>query len=140
MPFCPCLKRRHGLLAASIVLVLGILTLLCVNAFALTPEEQKEADKQARWKEAYPVIQDEDIQTHVDYLSSIDSRIAGYPGNHQAAEYVAKQFSTIGLDDVSQQMDPKSYGPKRPYMEEIKVAVPVVKKALKIGAPTGICP
>lgn len=130
MRACPCLHRRPSTIAGVVLLVLGISIILSVAAGALTPEEKKKAAKEARWKVAYDnQIPDAALQPYIEKLESFGSRVAGYPGNAKAADYIADQFEKIGLDDVSQQVDPKKFGPKRPYMEEFNVAVPIVEKA-----------
>lgn len=40
------------------------------------------------------------LSRHIEALSSIDSRVTGYPGSYQAADYVHRQFEEIGLQDV----------------------------------------
>ncbi|MEM2561685.1 MAG: FtsX-like permease family protein [Candidatus Bathyarchaeia archaeon] len=51
------------------------------------------------------------IQSHVKYLSSLGSRIPGYPGNRLAAEYIKEKFEEYGLRDV--------------HFESFNVTVPV---------------
>ena len=40
------------------------------------------------------------IRSTVETLSSVDSRIVGYPGHEKAAQFVLDQFKEIGLQDV----------------------------------------
>ena len=40
------------------------------------------------------------IRKHIEYLSSLGSRLTGYPGCNQAAEYIYDYFSQIGLSGV----------------------------------------
>lgn len=47
------------------------------------------------------LITDEAINTRLTSLTSLTSRVAGYPGNRTAMEYVRSAFEGIGLEDVS---------------------------------------
>jgi len=40
------------------------------------------------------------LRAHIKYLSSLGSRLTGYPGCNQAAEYIYDYFSQIGLSGV----------------------------------------
>jgi len=51
------------------------------------------------------------LRSTVEFLGSLGSRISGYPGADQAAEFVLEQFGQIGLEQVTQ--------------EEFHVTVPV---------------
>jgi len=121
MQACPFHAHRRKYPVILALLVFSLLILLRSGASALTPEEQKAAKKVAMYKATYPLIKDTDLQPHIQYLSSLGSRVAGYPGNVKAADYVAAQFDKIGLDDVS--------ASKRDYKEEFQVAVPIIKRA-----------
>ena len=46
-------------------------------------------------------ITDEDIKTRLTTLTSLTSRVAGYPGNRTAMEYVRSAFEEIGLENVT---------------------------------------
>jgi hypothetical protein len=102
---------------------------------ALTPEEeallaeQTAARQKADWQAIYPLIQSADLQRHVTFLESLGSRVAGYPGNAAAADYVARQFQEIGLKDVSRPLRSNLSSPPRPYREEFKISIPVVRSA-----------
>lgn len=118
----------RGFLVIVAILLISAFTLLM--AWALTPEEQaKEDEQRAAWKLIYPELTEADLQPHITYLQSLGSRVAGYPGNEQAALYIAEQFRQMGLADVSHQAEPKRYGPARPYLEEFHVASPIVHSA-----------
>jgi len=43
------------------------------------------------------------IKNHVDYFSSLGSRMTGYPGCDIAAEYIFNYFKSVGLQDVHYQ-------------------------------------
>ncbi len=48
------------------------------------------------------------IRATVNDLSALDSRVCGYPGADKAADWMAKQFRTIGLTDISVESFPVS--------------------------------
>ncbi|MHB1460579.1 MAG: FtsX-like permease family protein [Armatimonadota bacterium] len=48
------------------------------------------------------------IRTTVNSLSAIDSRVCGYPGADKAAGWVADQFRTLGLTDITTESFPVS--------------------------------
>ncbi|MEE2710183.1 MAG: FtsX-like permease family protein [Gemmatimonadota bacterium] len=60
--------------------------------FSKTPVSQEMADS---------LITGAGIRKHVSRLASLPSRVAGYPGNRIAMEYVRDQFAAVGLDDVT---------------------------------------
>ncbi|SVB68245.1 uncharacterized protein METZ01_LOCUS221099, partial [marine metagenome] len=60
--------------------------------FDKTPVSQEMADS---------LITGAGIRKHVSRLASLPSRVAGYPGNRIAMEYVRDQFAAVGLDDVT---------------------------------------
>jgi len=45
------------------------------------------------------------IMAHVERLSSLGSRVAGYPGNEQAAAIVEREFRKLGLEVMTQDYD-----------------------------------
>jgi len=51
------------------------------------------------------------VKTHVLYFSSLNSRMTGYPGFYEAADYIFQRFTEYGLDDV--------------HFENYTVAVPI---------------
>ena len=52
-----------------------------------------------------------EVAEHVKYLSSLGSRIPGYPGSEEAAKYIYEKFVEYGLDEV--------------YYETFNVTVPI---------------
>ena len=55
--------------------------------------------------------EEERLRAVVEFLSSVDSRISGYPGADRAADFVEEQFRRIGLEQVT--------------VEDFEAAVPV---------------
>ncbi len=45
------------------------------------------------------------VRAHIDYLAGLGSRVSGYPGNAQAADYVLAQFKALGLETYVQEFD-----------------------------------
>ncbi|NIM05865.1 MAG: M28 family peptidase, partial [Armatimonadetes bacterium] len=123
MQYCPYHSRRRRFIGVTF-LALWMLVVLGATANALTEEEKKAA-----WAEIYPSITESDLQPHITYLENLGSRLAGYPGNEKAALYIADQFRRLGLKDVSKQVDPKRFGPERPYMEAFEITTPIVRFA-----------
>jgi ABC-type antimicrobial peptide transport system permease subunit len=119
--------RRLAAVSALFIFLIGAVS------GALTAEEkaQQEAAKRRKtdWPAIYPAIQAADLQRHIGYLENLGSRVAGYPGNAAAAEYIARQFKEIGLKDVSHPLTTELSGAPRRYREEFKISTPIVHSA-----------
>lgn len=92
---------------------LGVLLAFGVLSCCLIGAQQKiEIEKvQARYRQLVATISPERLQSTVRYLSSFESRLAGYPGADQAATFIERQFRAIGLQGVER--------------EEFEISVPV---------------
>ncbi|HEV2474074.1 MAG TPA: M28 family peptidase, partial [Chthonomonadales bacterium] len=55
---------------------------------------------QAAYRQFYSFISPSNLSTTVNTLSSFGSRVAGYPGDKAAADYVLRQFQNLGLQNV----------------------------------------
>lgn len=60
--------------------------------FGETPVSEAQAES---------LITEPAIRAHIESLSALTSRVAGYPGNRRAMEYVRDTFTDIGLSDVT---------------------------------------
>ncbi len=45
------------------------------------------------------------IRSHIKYLTSLGSRVSGYPGNAAAADYILQYFKDLGLETYVQEFD-----------------------------------
>ena len=64
-----------------------------------------------RYKSIAGAVDVGNIKKDIDVLASYPSRMVGYPGCEQAADYVEKRFREIGLEDIT--------------TEDFRVTVPV---------------
>ncbi|KPJ64761.1 hypothetical protein AMK68_00655 [candidate division KD3-62 bacterium DG_56] len=115
-------KRTTGVLLrrtlGCALIIASVLAWASVSALAL-PKELSEARK-AFFKEMASDITIPGLARHIKELSSIDSRVTGYPGCDEAADYVYQQFEEIGLERIRR--------------ESFQVTVPVGKGSLTIHA------
>ena len=69
-----------------------------------TGRETVEKDENTTIRALVEGLRIEDTKATLAHLSSLpESRVAGYPGNEMAAQYVEDQFRAIGLQDVRSQ-------------------------------------
>lgn len=92
----------------------GLLTFRLPVAYAADASPELKEQYRRLFSEVNP----KNLQTTVDTLASFGSRVAGYPGDAQAAAFVEQQFKALGLSDVRS--------------EEFPVAVPVDKGTASI--------
>lgn len=59
-----------------------------------------------RYRQLVSEIDEQALKETVYDLSSMGSRVVGYPGERQAAEYVRQRFLRLGLDKVEEQLFP----------------------------------
>ena len=52
------------------------------------------------YDDLYESVDEDRIRENVEFLSSLGSRVVGYPGSDTAAVYIQRQFERIGLQDV----------------------------------------
>jgi hypothetical protein len=71
----------------------------------------------------------ENVVEHAKYLSSLGSRVTGYPGSYRAAEYIADYLSKLGLKVVVQ-----TYSTVVPYDYGSSVYLPSLNVTLKAYA------
>ena len=62
--------------------------------------DQEKAAREQMYRELYQSVDPARLETTVKDLGKYQSRIAGYPDDAKAAEYVETQFKTLGLTDV----------------------------------------
>jgi hypothetical protein len=101
-----CVSRR----ALCSLTIVSAIFLASARVWAL-PAELSQARKDFFAKVASDITIP-GLGRHIEALSAIDSRVTGYPGFYQAADYVERQFREIGLQDVRR--------------ESFEVTVPVV--------------
>ncbi|MCS7253936.1 MAG: FtsX-like permease family protein [Armatimonadota bacterium] len=58
------------------------------------------AQSTAAYRELYEGVDEARIKEAVEHLSSLGSRVCGYPGERQAAEWVKQKFYELGLDEL----------------------------------------
>jgi hypothetical protein len=100
---------RSLLLRARRRIALGTLFALVTLATGmLLHRAEAQADKaaqEAARKEAYlkfsGAVNPSNLRATVNELAGYGSRVAGYPGNQKAADYVEQQFKSLGLQNIS---------------------------------------
>ena len=102
--------------------VAGLLVTI-TSAQEEAPEVQVSPEQAAAYRSLSSQITSQGLLSHIQYLSDLESRVAGYPGSERAAAYVLQQFRQIGLSDIQ--------------VEKFKVATPVVENSsLEIAGKT----
>jgi len=83
-------------------------------------EEERVAPREpvAPYPEMAEWIDTGRVEGHVRSLSSLATRVTGYPGNRQAFDYVLRQFEEIGLEDLT--------------VDEFDVLSPIVRGATMV--------
>ena len=91
------LQPRLGGLSVclSVLIAVSFVSGLAPSAHADVKKELQEA-----YKRFNAFVKPTNLATTVKTLSSFGSRIAGYPGDRKAAEYVEQQFKELGLSNV----------------------------------------
>jgi hypothetical protein len=86
---------------------------LSLSAFAQTDSDQIKVDPDAKphYVKLARSISSDRIAHSIQYLSSLGTRVAGYPGNDRARDYVASQLTSI-------------LGPANVHQEQFNVTVP----------------
>jgi len=112
-----------------ITLSLTVVSLLNINAFIQAAPAAAISTNGERLsvRQIIQAISDlkiaEGVKTHVRRLSSLSSRMDGYPGNREAADYIAKIFRDYGLQVVR---------------DRFNVTVPIDRGSfLEISSPKG---
>ena len=82
----------------SLLPILGLCLILSALGGAAHADVPKEL--QDTYRQFYGFIQPGNLETTVQTLSGLGSRVAGYPGDLKAADYVEQQFHALGLNDV----------------------------------------
>ena len=95
--------RVRSLAALVAPWILGIVFLAAFAPQGLAARQTEEEHVLASdtdYQTVAGTIDLDEIQATIDRLSAIPSRITGYPGCEDAAEYVEGKFNDLGLDDV----------------------------------------
>jgi hypothetical protein len=93
-----CTRPRH--LRHSITIALTLL--LLVSTFSLTHVPIAEAQETPLKKVSPNDINTSLMAQHIEYLSSLGSRVTGYPGHYKAAQYIADRLREMGLKVIIQ--------------------------------------
>jgi ABC-type antimicrobial peptide transport system permease subunit len=91
-------ERKHR---SSKILILLVISLL--SSFFFVPSISTANSLDIDYSSIREKIDMAAIKNHIDYFSSLGSRITGYPGCDAAAEYIFNFFKEIGLQDVHYQ-------------------------------------
>ncbi|MCS6777855.1 MAG: FtsX-like permease family protein [Chloroherpetonaceae bacterium] len=90
---------RRPQICSGIAIHLAIIALLLVQSFARC-DAQNEAQKEA-YRKFSAGVSPANLSRTIRDLTGFGSRIAGYPGDRKAAEYVERQFRAIGLERIT---------------------------------------
>ncbi|HOM84026.1 MAG TPA: hypothetical protein PLZ94_19810, partial [Armatimonadota bacterium] len=93
----------HALYRVLYLLILAglILAMPEYSLHAQSSEKKLDPATEAAYRRLTAAIDPAALDRHVRALSAIPSRVAGYPGSRQAAEYVEQQFRKAGLTNVA---------------------------------------
>ncbi|MEM3905786.1 MAG: FtsX-like permease family protein [Nitrososphaerota archaeon] len=129
-------KLRILPLTVLLIVFLGIF--IHGSAIFLRTRAEK-GDGSVMYRTLYSIMQKIDlnaVMNHVSYLSSLGSRVTGYPGYEKAGEYIYSKFVEYGLSNVSYHF----YNVATPIDYETYVFLP--SKGIKLKAyalwPNGI--
>ncbi|MCS7192812.1 MAG: M28 family peptidase, partial [Armatimonadetes bacterium] len=78
-----------------------LLFCLCIIVFGIASKVFGQSV--SIYRELYNGVDERNLRSVVENLSSLGSRVVGYPGEGLAAEYVRQKFIEIGLDAVREQ-------------------------------------
>jgi len=112
---------RRGVLVALGGMVLAALTASspCLGALG---KKEPTPDQKKWWAAFSGDVKQGEIERHVRNLSRPTTRLAGYPGAGEAAEYIVGELQALKLKDVTS----GGLKPKLPYREAFWVTVPWV--------------
>jgi len=100
--------------------LMGLISTLWAQTTDEEIKQAKEKEYAALYPKVYNAVSPQGIRATIEKLSSFPSRVAGYPGDAEAAAYIEEQFKAIGLARVTR--------------ETFSVTVPIDKgAALRIG-------
>ncbi|MGC8844151.1 MAG: M28 family peptidase, partial [bacterium] len=113
---------RKNLLTILSMLVLSVSFVHGQEKVKLTPELRK------LYRELTSSVNEKNIHDTIAYLSSLPSRVTGYPGCDEAAKYVKRKFEEIGLQDVTME----EYTLPIPYDREASLEIPSLNIKMRI--------
>lgn len=90
------LARPYRVLSATIVFALGVLALCCAG----TTSADVSKPLQDAYHQYSSFVEPGRLRATVNTLAGFGSRVAGYPGDRKAADYVEQQFNAFGLSDI----------------------------------------
>jgi len=103
---------NHRFLVCALVIFL-----LTINSLLLTIKVQGQvSESDIDFKVVAEKISKEEITQHIKFFSSLQSRVSGYPGFFEAAEYVVSRFKEYNITP---------YGMDEEYYEFYNITVPV---------------
>ncbi len=95
-----------------VCLVAAVIVAVSCQAALGQYEEEVVLSSETDYAQATALVTADNISATIKQLSQWDSRVTGYSGCEQAAQFVAQEFQDLGLDDVT--------------VEEFPVMVPMV--------------
>ena len=96
-----CSEKRFWVCSRSVRTGVTVIALLCLAFFCSTfanADDKQDAAKKLRedtYKSIFQSVNSSELRKTVDQLSSFKSRVAGYPGDSDGANYVESQFKSI---------------------------------------------
>ena len=90
------LNRPCGRGSALSILVSALLVLAQIQ----TARAEVKKEFQEAYRKFGGIVQPASLEATIRELAGYGSRVAGYPGDRKAADYVLKQFQTLGLQNV----------------------------------------
>ncbi len=95
-------------------LIVVLTALACCAVWAQEEEEELVLKSDTNYEAAAGVVGYDDLAATINRLSSLGSRVTGYPGCEQAASYVEARFRELGLEEVSVETFPVLVPVSRP--------------------------
>ncbi|MBC7287421.1 MAG: M28 family peptidase, partial [Armatimonadetes bacterium] len=89
------------LLLAAVVVVTTLALAPLVFGQGTGEEEELVLKSETNYEAAAGCVSYDELAATIKYLSSLGSRVTGYPGCEKAAEFVESKFRELGLEDVT---------------------------------------
>lgn len=115
-------KIPHFFICIFFMLTPILLTASLQGLYALPEVAEPYYDYEKVLQEVNP----EAIMEHIVYLSSLGSRVTGYPGSYKASEYIAEKFRDYGLEPLNGN-----------YFQDYRITVPLERGASITVLPEG---
>jgi hypothetical protein len=109
---------------APILALLGVVVACAQEA----TEEELVLRSETNYEQAAGAVSYDELAATISYLSSLGSRVTGYPGCEQAANFVLRRFRELGLQDITVEefpvLVPRSIPDAQGRLASLEVRIP----------------